>query len=82
MQQLWPKLIQIFPGQINGTFMMLGKQIYLDKTKNYLKSKYNKNISYDKAIIFCVKYNVGLPKQHLKQKLMKELFIMITERVK
>ena len=57
MQQLWPKLIQIFPGQINGTFMMLGKQIYFDKNKKLLKSKDNKNISSDKAIKLCEQYN-------------------------
>ena len=48
MKQLWPKLLQKFPEQINGTFTMLGKRIYFDKNKKSLKSKDNENISDDK----------------------------------
>ena len=38
MQQLWPKILETFPEQINGTFMMLCKRIYFDKNKKSLKS--------------------------------------------
>ena len=31
MQKLWTKLLQTFPGQINGKFMMLGKWMYFEK---------------------------------------------------
>ena len=62
--------------------MMLGKRIYFDKNKKSLKSKNDKNISADKAIKLCGKYNVGPSKQQLKQKPTKELTIMIIEGVK
>ena len=82
MQKLCKKLLQTFPGQINGKFMMLGKWMYFDKNKQPPKIKDNKNISSSKAIKFCEKYNFGLSEQQLKQKLMKELVLMTTERVK
>ena len=66
MQQLWPEILQTFPYQINGTFMMLGKWIYFDKNKKSLESKDNKNITADKSINLCEKYNVGLSKKQLK----------------
>ena len=78
MQKLWTKLLQTFPGQINGKFMMLGKWMYFDKNKQPPKIKDNKNISSSKAIKFCEKYNFGLSEQQLKQKLMKELVLMTT----
>ena len=62
MQQLWPKILQNIPEQINETFMMLGKRIYFDKNKKLLKSNDGNNISVDKSIKLCDKYNVGLLK--------------------
>ena len=70
------------PEQINGTFMMLGRQIYFDKNKKLIKSRDNKNISDDKSIKLCEKYNVGLQNQQLEQKYVKELIVMIMEKVK
>ena len=37
MQQLWPKLLQTLPEQINETLMMLGRWIYFYKNKNCSK---------------------------------------------
>ena len=62
--------------------MMLVKQIYFDKNKKSLKSKDDKNISADKEINLCEKYDIGLSKQHLKHKLRGYLVVMIMERMK
>ena len=55
---------------------------YILKNKKSLKSKDDNNISVDKAIKLCGQYHVGLSKQQLKQNSMKELVLIITERVK
>ena len=60
MIQLWPKLLQILLEQINGTFMMLGKRIYIDKNKKSLKINDDKNTSVNKSIKLCDQYNFGL----------------------
>ena len=47
MKQLCPKLLKIFPEQINETFMILSKWMDVDKNNNLLKIKDDKNISSD-----------------------------------
>ena len=62
--------------------MMLGNWIYFDKNKKLLKNKGDKNISVDKEIKLCEKYNFDLSKQQLKKNSMKYHEITKMERVK
>ena len=61
---------------------MLGNWIYFDKNKKLLKNKGDKNISVDKEIKLCEKYNFDLSKQQLKKNSMKYHEITKMERVK